>query len=275
MRSGLLAIAILLAACTTHRAAPAMTQSPFSSIRHASPEAAARAYFTGADHCDLAALRSAFHPAAHLWWVDGTAHARAMLAWHQAIAAQAPCIPALDRTLTVLDREGAMALVEATARYATHRFHDLLLLADTPYGWLIVDKAFARLAPDASPALADSADVRAALTTKIEAAYQHSAALLAASHLDDAIYSRVHANDIAYARESVSEWAARYALDLERGADGRAGRWSILAVHASATIAAAKLDTVSPHGRTIDHVLLVRAPDGWKIAAATWGHVPH
>jgi len=42
-------------------------------------------------------------------------------------------------------------------------------------------------------------------------------------------------------------------------------------IHAFDRVAAAKLEIRSPTGRHIDHLLLVRPADGWRIAAATWG----
>jgi hypothetical protein len=254
-----------------------MPSPAFSTIRHATPEAAVRGYFAGSDHCSSRDLRAAFHPAAHMWWLDGdTVRARTMLAWWQLTDAQSPCVPALERQLVVLDREGPMALVAATSRFASFTFHDLLLVADTPHGWLIVDKVFERLAPDAAITRADDPDVRAVLATKITAATTTSAALLAATHLDDCVYSRIHAGDPAYARETVSEWAARYALRHERPSTDPASQWHILAIHASGHIAAAKLDVVSPTARHIDHLLLLRTPAGWRIAAASWGAgTPH
>lgn len=269
MRLVLLTALILLGCAAQVRTHPTMT---FSAVRHDSPEAAVRAYFAGGDHCASRALRSAFHPAAHLWSVaDGAVRSLAMAAWWQRTEQAKPCTPAADRQLRILDRDGPMALVEAVSQFADFRFHDLLLVADTPAGWLIVDKAFARLPLGAPPLAADSAEVRHVLQQKIDAAVTSSPELLTATHTDDCIYSRVHAGDVAFARESVSEWAARYAAARERGEDGRASTWQITAVHAFDTIAAAKLEIRSPTGRHIDHVLLVRAADGWRIAAATWG----
>jgi hypothetical protein len=237
---------------------------------HASAEDAVRGYFAGSDQCASRLLRAAFHPAAHMAWIDGDAvHTRAMLAWWQKTDAQAPCTPAAARQLAVIDREGPLALVEATSQFADFAFHDLLLVAETPEGWRIVDKVFERLGASAQPG--DAAAVRAVIQTKIDAALASDPALLAASHLDDCIYSRVRAGGIAYARESVSEWAARYAAARERGEDGRHARWRIVDVRAFDRIAAAKLEIRSPTGRHIDHLLLLRTADGWKIAAAAWG----
>src|SRR5262249_25148360 len=113
----------------------------------AGPEDAVKAYFAGSDQCSSKLLRAAFDPDAHLQWVDdaGAPQTLAQLAWWTRTDAQRPCTPALERSLKVLDREGPLALVDASSRYATHRFHDLLLVAETPAGWRIVDKIFDRL----------------------------------------------------------------------------------------------------------------------------------
>lgn len=251
---------------------PAQAPRAFSAVRHASAEDAVRGYFAGSDQCASRLLRAAFHPAAHMAWIDGDAvHTRAMLAWWQKTDAQAACTPAAARKLAVIDREGPLALIEATSELADFAFHDLLLVADTPEGWLIVDKVFERLGAGEAAKPGDEAAVRAVVQTKIDAALANAPALLAASHLDECVYSRVHAGGIAYARESVSEWAARYAAARERGEDGRKASWRIVEVRAFDRIAAAKLEIRSPTGRHIDHLLLLRTGDGWRIAAAAWG----
>jgi hypothetical protein len=276
MRSGLLAF-LTIVGCTTSRPPggdPAMTPPrAFSAIRHASAVDAVRGYFAGSDQCASRLLRAAFHPAAHMAWIEGDAvRTRAMLAWwHRTDAQPPPCEPAVERRLALLDREGPLALIEATSRFAGFAFHDLLLVAETPEGWLIVDKIFARLGDGEAARPGDEAAVRAVLQAKIDAALTSDPALLATTHLDDCVYSRVRAGGIAYARESVSEWAARYAAARERGEDGRKAQWRIVQIHAFDRIAAAKLEIRSPTGRHIDHLLLVRTADGWRIAAATWG----
>jgi len=266
-------LAVAVGCTTPPLSGPAMTPSRrFSAIRHASPEDAVRGYFAGSDQCASRLLRAAFHPAAHMAWIDGDAvRTRAMLAWWQRTDAQAPCRPAAERQLAVLDREGPLALVEATSQFTDFAFHDLLLVAETPEGWLIVDKVFERLAGQQPAQPGDNAVVRAVLQTKIDAALASDPALLATTHLDDCMYSSVRAGDIAYMRESVSEWGARYAAARERGEDGRKASWHIAQIHAFDRIAAAKLEIQSPTGRHIDHLLLVRAAEGWRIAAATWG----
>src|SRR4051812_20104978 len=149
MRSRHLALLAFAVGCTTPpRAEPPVVTSPraFSAIRYASPEDAVRGYFAGGDHCDSKLLRAAFHPAAHMAWIDGdTVRTRAMLAWWHKTDAEPQCQPATERQLAMLDHEGPLAMVEATSRFAGFAFHDLLLVAETPEGWLIVDKVFERL----------------------------------------------------------------------------------------------------------------------------------
>ncbi|WP_394828531.1 nuclear transport factor 2 family protein [Pendulispora albinea] len=255
---------------TTARSTPAAPAAP----RHTSPEGPARAYIDASDRCTSTPLRTAFHPASHLVRVDdaGAVQSKTMLAWWLAIDAPKPCVPALERTLTVLDREGPMAIVASYARYATHRFHDLLLVVDTPDGWRVVDKVYDMLKPEeAPPPWSDEPGVRSALEQKIRAALDNDPALLASSHLDECIYSAVHVAGVPYARASVSEWAARYAARRERGEDGRQAQWRVLASKASGKIAFAKLDVVAHGRRYVDHIALLRVKDTWRIAAAVWG----
>jgi hypothetical protein len=274
MRSGLLTF-LAIVGCTPHPPDNHPTMPPpraFSAIRHSSAADAVRGYFAGSDQCASRLLRAAFHPAAHMAWIEGDAvRTRAMLAWWQKTDAQASCQPAAERQLALLDREGPFAMAEATSRFAGFAFHDLLLVAETPEGWLIVDKVFERLGDGEVARPGDDAAVRDVLQAKIDAALASDPALLATTHLDDCVYSRVRVGGIAYARESVSEWAARYAAVRERGEDGRKVQWRVVQIHAFDRIAAAKLELRSPTGRHIDHLLLVRTAEGWRIAAATWG----
>lgn len=88
-------------------------------------------------------------------------------------------------------------------------------------------------------------------------------------HLADCVYSQVGGVG-SYSRATVSEWAARYLERRDRGESGRDARWRILEIWPSEHIAAVKLDLVSRGTRHVDHLLLVRTADGWKIAAAAW-----
>ena len=75
MRSGLLAfVAIVGCAPQPSGGGPAVaTPRAFSAIRYASAEDAVRGYFAGSDQCASRLLRAAFHPAAHMAWIDGDA----------------------------------------------------------------------------------------------------------------------------------------------------------------------------------------------------------
>lgn len=240
---------------------------------HATPEAAVAGYFAGSDRCSSRDLRAAFHPAAHLFSVDdqGAPCTLDQLTWWQRTEATRPCTPADARQLRVLDREGPLALVEATSRFATFQFHDLLLVARTSAGWLIADKVFERLAPDESPRPAPGADaaIRAVIADKVRAHHELDPSFLARSHLADCVYSEVSGAD-ACARASVSEWAARYLERRDRGESCRDAAWRTLHIWPSDRIAAVKLDVVLRGVRHHDHLLLVRTADGWKIAAAAW-----
>ncbi|WP_394835673.1 nuclear transport factor 2 family protein [Pendulispora rubella] len=249
---------------------------PSNASAHTAPEQAVQAYFKASDQCSSQILRSAFHPAAHMLWLDkaGALHSRAQLPWWRVLDTASPCRPALERTLRIIDREGPMALVEANSRFDTYRFHDYLLVVESPDGWLIADKVFQRLEEgDAAPAPADEAEIRHILDDKIRAAGAHDPALLASTHLEDCIYSAVHAKSgTPYVRESVSEWAAKYAARKARNEDGHEAKWRILHAAGSGTIGHAKLEVVSRGTRYIDHLLLLRTTDGWRIAAAVWGN---
>lgn len=264
------AVLVLLAASC----APAASTATPAAAGYRSPEAAVQAYFAGSDRCSSELLRTAFHPAAHLVRVDdaGALQSKSQLRWWQSTDAQQPCVPALERQLAVLDREGPMALVETHARYATHRFRDLMLAVETPRGWLVVDKVYDMLRPDQAPApWTDDAGVRQVLDEKIRAAHENDPMLLASTHLEDCVYSAVRAGSVPYARDSVSEWGARYAERRARGEDGRAARWRILQVGAAGRLAFAKLEVISSGKRYIDHIALLRIKEQWLIAAAVWG----
>jgi hypothetical protein len=267
-------LSTILATVSLSASAAASPATPRTPPRHASAEAAVRAYFTGSDRCSARDLRGAFHPAAHLQSVDDHGAARSLdqLTWWTRTGATRPCVPAEKRTLKELDREGPLALVEATSRYAGFQFHDLLLVAETPDGWLIVDKVFERLGSGEAPRAADGAEaaIRAVIDQKAKAHHELDPALLARSHLGDAVYTQVGPG-AAVKRLSVSEWAAVYASRRDRGENSRADRWRILKVWSAGRIAAVKTDLVSKTGRHVDHLLLLRTTDGWRIAAATWG----
>jgi hypothetical protein len=252
-----------------------MVRSMTPSTTHASPEEAVHDYFTAGDTCSSRHLRSAFDPAAHMQWVDrdGKLHSLSQLAWWQRLDAISPCRPALERSLVVADREGPLALVEASSRFATHRFHDLLLLAETPGGWRIVDKVFEELGPDEQPPVnaGDDAAIRAVVADKIEAHAVYDPALLASSHLPECSYTRLHVDGVALARFTLSEAAAGYAARRDRGETDRDSPWRVLLVVQGGRIAGVKLDVMYRGVRHVDHLLLLRTEAGWRIAAAAWG----
>lgn len=239
---------------------------------HASPEEAVRCYFAAGDLGSSRHLRSAFDPAARMQWVDrqGALHSLSQLAWWRRMDA-GPARPATERSLTVIDREGPLALVEATSRFPTHRYHDYLLLADAPGGWRIVDKVFEELGPDEEPADPDDTAIRAVVADKIEAHAACDPGLLADSHLPECSYTRLHVDGVALARETLSEAAAGYAARRERGESQRDTRWRVLQVVRGDRVGAVVLDVVHRGVRYIDHLLLLRAAMGWRIAAAAWG----
>ncbi len=236
------------------------------------PEAAVRAYFEASDKCSSHTLRTAFHPGTLMHWVDktGALHTRPQLSWWQALET-GPCNPALERKLTVVDREGAMALVEANSRFSTFRFHDFLLVANAGAGWRIVDKIFQRLEGDEVPAALDEEGIRRTLDVKIKSANTSDPALLAASHTEDAIYTTLHVNGVPFLRETLSEGAFRYATRRERGEGIRDDVWQVSAVGGSGTVAYAKLDVRVKGKRYIDFLLLLHTSEGWRISGAVWG----
>src|SRR5689334_3830386 len=105
---------------------------PLPSARlHAGPEQAVQPYFQPPDTGSSRLLRSAFHPDVLMHWVDGadgTLRTRTQLEWWQALDADAKAPrPAARRGMTVLDREGPFALMEAVSHWPDRTFDDLLL----------------------------------------------------------------------------------------------------------------------------------------------------
>ncbi|AFE06411.1 hypothetical protein COCOR_05499 [Corallococcus coralloides DSM 2259] len=250
---------------------------PLPSARlHASPEEAVQAYFQASDTGSSRLLRSAFHPDVVMHWVDGgdgTPRTRTQLEWWQVLDAKAPQ-SATGRGMTVLDREGPFALMEAVSHWPDHTFDDLLLVVETPVGWRIVGKVFQRLAPGeraTGPASAQE-EIRAVLDAKIEAHALYSHALLHQSHTPDCIYYRVNVEGVPFARGTLSEAAARYAANAEAGIQDRESPWNVLKVEVRGNVAAAKLEVRVGGTRFIDHLLLVRTGGQWRISAAAWGN---
>ncbi|WP_223634975.1 nuclear transport factor 2 family protein [Corallococcus sp. EGB] len=265
----------LLTACAPTRPVPA--PAPMARL-HASPEEAVQAYFQASDTGSSRLLRSAFHPDVRMHWVDGTdgvLRTRTQLEWWQLLdaSARAPQ-PATERGLSVLDREGPFALMEAVSHWPDHTFDDLLLVVETPAGWRIVGKVFQRLAPGEHAAGVPSAEleIRAVLDAKIEAHALFSHALLDQSHTPDCIYYRVHVDGVPFAWGTLSEAAARYAANAEAGIQDRDNPWNIVKVEVRGNVAAAKLEVRVGGVRFIDHLLLVRTGGQWRISAAAWGN---
>ncbi|RKH66439.1 nuclear transport factor 2 family protein [Corallococcus aberystwythensis] len=265
----------LLTACV--RTGPLPSPGPFSRL-HNTPEEAVQAYFQASDTGSSRLLRSAFHPDVLMHWVDGTEgslRTRTQLEWWQLLdaAAKAPQ-PAAGRSLTVLDREGPFALMEAVSHWPDHTFDDLLLVVETPVGWRIVGKVFQRLAPGEVAATSPSAqqEVRTVLDAKIEAHALYSHALLHQSHTPGCLYYRVHVEGVPFAWGTLSEAAARYAANAEAGIQDPESPWTILKVEIRGNVAAAKLEVRVGDARFIDHLLLVRTGGQWRISAAAWGN---
>ncbi|RKG91564.1 hypothetical protein D7W82_00475 [Corallococcus sp. CA049B] len=250
---------------------------PLPSARlHASPEEAVQAYFKASDTGSSRLLRSAFHPDVLMHWVDGvdgTPRTRTQLEWWQVLDAKAPQ-PATGREMTVLDREGPFALMEAVSHWPDHTFDDLLLVVETPVGWRIVGKVFQRLAPGerATGSAAEQEAIRAVLDAKFEAHALYSHALLHQSHTPDCIYYRVNVEGVPFAWSTLSEAAARYAANAEAGIQDRESPWNVLKVEVRGNVAAAKLEVRVGGVRFIDHLLLVRTGGQWRISAAAWGN---
>lgn len=230
-------------------------------------------YFRASNTGSSKFLRAAFHPSAHLQWVEPTGELTIVtqLQWWQRLDAK-PAVPTEDRRIEVLDREGPLALVEAVSRWPTHTYDDLLLVVRTPGGWRIVGKVFEELAPGAAAESRpeDDAEIRAVLATKIAAAADHDFALLAQSHTPLCQYYGLADAGGQVALASVSEWGAIYATRRERGETDRAP-WRILSIVVRGRMAAAKLDATFEGRRYVDHLLLLRVAEGWRIAAAVWG----
>ncbi|RKH07291.1 nuclear transport factor 2 family protein [Corallococcus carmarthensis] len=263
----------LLTACA--RTGPLPSPGPFSRL-HASPEEAVQAYFQASDTGSSRLLRSALHPDVLMHWVDGadgSLRTRTQLEWWQLLDADAPQ-PATTRGMTVLDREGPFALMEAVSHWPDHAFDDLLLVVETPVGWRIVGKVFQRLAPGEAATASPSArqEIRAVLDAKSEAHALYSHALLHQSHTPDCLYYRVNVEGVPFAWGTLSEAAARYAANAEAGIQDRESPWNVLKVEVRGNVAAAKLEVRVGGVRFIDHLLLVRTGGQWRISAAAWGN---
>jgi len=210
-------------------------------------------------------------------WVDETGAAQAVtqLAWWMRLDATAAPVPAAERHLTVLDREGPLALIEAVSTWPTHSFDDLLLVVRTPDGWRIVGKVFEKLAPGAvaTAAPGDEAAIRAVLADKIEAHAAYDPALLARSHTPGCLYVAVDV-DGPLRISTLSEAAARYARQREAGETDRESPWRVGDVVIRGHVAAAELEVVWRGRRHVDHLLLLGLAEGWRIAAAAWGPSP-
>jgi hypothetical protein len=240
-----------------------------------SPEAAVTTYFRASDTASSRLLRAAFDPASHMQWVDETGAPRLLTQaeWWLRTDATATPTPATERRLEVLDREGSFALIEAISTWPTHTFDDLLLVARLPTGWQIVGKLYERLAPGATTAAdpADEAQVRDVIAQKIEAHAAYDPALLSRSHTPLCLYVTLHAPAAPFQIGSLSQVAAAYASRREAGETDRASPWQVLKVVVRGRIAAVKTDVIYKGKRYIDHLLLLKTRDGWKIAAVSWG----
>ena len=241
---------------------------------HASPAEAVQAYFDGRDRGSGTMIRTAFHPDAALQWMaeDGSVVRLEQAEWW--VRLEKGVTPASENHQAMIDREGGMALVEATSRWSTHEFRDLLILADTPGGWRIVGKVFTRIAAGKTlPAstAADERGIREAVQIKVDAHAGYDPALLVASHLASCRYFRVQVEGVDFTESSLSQGAARYAGMRERGEHGRDTKWRVLDVIQRGDIGAVKLDAIYKGIRYIDYLLLLRTAAGWKIAAAVWG----
>jgi hypothetical protein len=264
-----------LAACAAPEAAP-QVRPPTGEPAMLEPTDPVTTYFAASDQASSRLLRAAFHPTAQLLSVDdaGAAQVVTQLQWWQRLDAIETPMVADSRRLEVLDREGPLVLVEAVSTFRTHTFDDLLLVARTPDGWRIVGKAFERLEPGAplpGAAPGDEDAIRAVLGDKIEAHAAYDPALLARSHTPTCLYAAVGVEGVALTVSTLSEAAFRYARRHESGEDGRASRWRILRVEVRGRIAAVKLDVVWKGRRYVDHLLLLKLAEGWRIAAAAWG----
>jgi hypothetical protein len=272
MNSAAILAVWIAATATAGTGAPRMTTTTTAPV-HARPADAVTAYFEGRDQGSSKILRTTFHPETPLQWVGegGTPKRLEQGAWWDRL--EKGVTPATRNEQKEIDREGGMALMEATSSWPTHEFRDLLLLAESPAGWLIVGKAFTRI-PAGESLSASTADdekaIRAVTQVKIDAHTGYDPSLLVASHLPDCRYFRVNYLG-AFANASLSEGCAHYAARRERGEHGRDTKWTVGPVIQRGDIAAVKLAAIFEGKRLIDYLLYLRTADGWKIAAVVYG----
>ena len=139
MRLLVLASLTLVAACSAHAA-------PGADPERAAVEATVQLYFQGHATGDGSYFRRAFHPDAHVFWVDKGSLAKKT---SEAFAAGAPGKPADDearrvRRIALVDISGNAAIVKVELLYPTAHLVDYLSLLKTDDGWRIVDKIFTR-----------------------------------------------------------------------------------------------------------------------------------
>ena len=265
---------------TTTATSSASRPESENAVIYATPASAADGYLQGAFEQKMPELRAAFLPDARLFWLEnGKSSTLTQLEWWERIRGTPLPSAALKAVVRILDREGPFALVDVvTRREDGTGFHDYLLVVETDRGFRIADKVFRRLGPSDDPTapqdLAQEATIREVLATKIEAHAAYDPSLLAKSHLPDARGRTIRFEAIAFATSTLSEAAAQYAERRERGETDRESPWRILAVHSDGEIACAKLDVVYQGRRYIDHLLLLRVAEGFRIVGYAWGD-PH
>ena len=167
----------------------------------------------------------------------------------------------------ILDQLGSLAVAETRAEWVTHNVLDLLLVVRQRPGWLIVGRVFARSSAAAAPP-APSEEDRQRISDLIVSCAGPTPGPSDATHVEDCRYT--------FAGEPGLEWSVwdpNWRPHFLGGLESR-HRQPTVAVEVRGTIAAARLlRTLRPH-RIVNHVLLVKDRDGWKIAHVTCAFSP-
>jgi hypothetical protein len=232
--------------------------------------AMAEPYFQALERGQPDGLKSVFHSAANLFWVDdqGRLQSRTQPSWRDLIARQGPQ-HAQSREVLDVQVDHDVAMVKARSVLADRTYTDYLLLLHAEGRWLIVNKTFSVAKPGDQGLLnqaSELADIRVVLQRKIEASAENDGGLLAMTHHPRAVYYTLI--DHMMSADSLAEWIGRY--DARRASHPAAPQWHIVSVEQTGSAAVAKLDSTLGSTRYVDFISLLKIDGRWQIISAVW-----